>query len=52
MALIQYSPLRVSHDTSVIYEAKRNQNITLKSYKKRRRPIWDLNYLAVMKIFH
>ena len=44
MALRQHSPLRVSHDTSsVIYEAKRNQNITLKSYKKRRRPIWDLN---------
>ena len=43
MALIQYSPLRGPYYTSVIYEAKRNQNITLKSYKKGRRPIWDLN---------
>ena len=43
MALIQHSPLHGQYDTSVIYEAKRNQNITLKSYKKGRRPIWDLN---------
>ena len=44
MALIQHSPLRGLYDTSsVIYEPKRNQNITLKSYEKRRRPIWDLN---------
>ena len=43
MALIQHSPLHGQYVTSVIYEAKRNQNITLKSYKKRRRPIWDLN---------
>ena len=43
MALIQHSPLHGQYVTSVIYEAKRNQNITLKSYKKRRLPIWDLN---------
>ena len=43
MALIQYSSLRVAHVTSVICEPKRNQNMTLKSYKKGRRPIWDLN---------
>ena len=35
MALRQHSPLRVSHDTSVIYEAKRNQNMTLKKVIKR-----------------
>ena len=27
MALIQYSPLRGPYYTSVIYEAKRNQNL-------------------------
>ena len=44
MALIQHSPLRGLYDTSsVIYEPKTNQNITLKSYEKRRRPTWDLN---------
>ena len=35
MALIQYSSLRVAHVTSVIYEPKRNQNITLKKVIKR-----------------
>ena len=34
MALRQHSPLRVSHDTSVTYEAKRNQNMTLKKVIK------------------
>ena len=55
MALIQHSPLRVAHDTSVIYEPKRNQNITVKSYKKSDALAteltgWLINSFAVMKM--
>ena len=35
MALIQHSSLRVPHVTSVIYEPKTNQNMTLKKVIKK-----------------
>ena len=47
MALRQHSPLRVSHDTSVTYEAKRNQNMTLKKVIKKKSPDMGLEPMTL-----